>query len=433
MANEKNRITTGVEHLDRILEDLFIGDNVVWYDDVGSLADIFWMNFIRVSEKLNKSIIFISYDRSPKNLIEKLGDLADYSRLVILDCFTFGKGAGSDVFLKFYESERNHPACRIVKVEDPEHPDVVTGVIYRMHSEMEGDVRFVFESLTGMQELWSQEEEILKLYSQACPRLYELNTIAYWIIEKRAHTSRLRAHINKIAQVAIELSLKRGKTALTVLKAENRGLEKLNIPNQYWNRGLEITFDSEKRSTGKLQLGSRIKSFRTRKGFSQTVLARLVGVTPSNISQVENNQIYPSLPALIKIAETLAVDIGAFFQDVERPDELIVFKPADAVQIHNPNIPRDSLSIKLTTPFGRRYQAEPYLVEITPKKNILTHFFIHKGMEIGYVLSGSVDMKMPDSDYHLTPGDVIHLTREIPVQWKNNSDETVRMLWVLVK
>jgi len=36
-----------------------------------------------------------------------------------------------------------------------------------------------------MQDLWEGEEHILKFYSHSCPKLYEMDTIAYWIIEKK--------------------------------------------------------------------------------------------------------------------------------------------------------------------------------------------------------------------------------------------------------
>ena len=38
-----------------------------------------------------KPIIYVSFDRSPRNLLDKLGPLADYKNLVILDCFTYGR------------------------------------------------------------------------------------------------------------------------------------------------------------------------------------------------------------------------------------------------------------------------------------------------------------------------------------------------------
>jgi KaiC/GvpD/RAD55 family RecA-like ATPase len=90
--DEITRIATGVGQLDRILGGLFVGDNVVWYDDAGSLAYAFCLNFMKESELHDKHIIYVSFDRSPKNLLDKLGALADYNKLTILDCFTFGKG-----------------------------------------------------------------------------------------------------------------------------------------------------------------------------------------------------------------------------------------------------------------------------------------------------------------------------------------------------
>ncbi|MBW2365039.1 MAG: XRE family transcriptional regulator, partial [Deltaproteobacteria bacterium] len=68
-------------------------------------------------------------------------------------------------------------------------------------------------------------------------RLYELNTVAYWVVEKEAHSQQLKAHLNKITQVAIDLSLRRGKTFLTVLKAEKRDLSILNKQTNYWAKG----------------------------------------------------------------------------------------------------------------------------------------------------------------------------------------------------
>jgi hypothetical protein len=41
MVSKKLRIAFGVSQLDRLLGGLFIGDNVVWYDDAGSLVAVF--------------------------------------------------------------------------------------------------------------------------------------------------------------------------------------------------------------------------------------------------------------------------------------------------------------------------------------------------------------------------------------------------------
>lgn len=428
---EKVRVATGVGQLDRLLGGLFIGDNVVWHDDAGSLANVFCSNFIQASIAQNKHIIYVSFDRSPKNLLDKLGPLADYPSLTILDCFTYGKGEGSDVFLKFYEDKDYR--CKIVTSDNPRQVDKVMDAFYGIHGGLEGDVRFVFESLTGMQELWGGEDSLLKFYTHSCPRLYELNTVAYWIMEKGAHSSRFKANINQIAQVAIDLSVKRGTTSLTILKAENRDSENLNKTYNYWTKDLNVIFDSEKRKTSRVDLGMRLKELRKKRGLSQTELAKLVGVTPSTISQVESNLIYPSLPALLKMAEILSIDVSSFFQDSADLSSKVIFTSSEASKIKFSDLPEDSIEAKLLTPLDFDPKAEPYLIEIPPKMTLPSHFFIHKGDEVGYLLSGKLQLKLEKSVYIMQSGDIVYLTSEMPSQWKNPGSVAARLLWIKVK
>jgi transcriptional regulator with XRE-family HTH domain/KaiC/GvpD/RAD55 family RecA-like ATPase len=432
MVSKKLKVNSGVSQLDQLLDGLYIGDNVVWYDEAGSLAAVFCLNFIQASQEKNKPIIYVSFDRSPKNLLDKLESLAHYQQLIILDCFTFGKGAGSKVFLKFYEKKESALPCRIVRVDEPRKADEVMDALYGIHETLEGDVRFVFESLTGMQELWGGEQHLINFYSHSCPRLYELNTIAYWIIEKKAHSSSLRAQINQIAQVAIDLSIKRGKTSLKILKAEKRDMNSFNKPYNYWSKDLKITFDSEKRSTEWFDLGIRLKEFRTKRGFSQTKLAKLVGVTSSTISQIENNFIYPSIPALRKMAEVLDVELSSFFNKTVDMTNRMIFLSGEAVDVKLQGLPEEDIYAKLLTPVDFKPKVEPYLIEIPPKKTLPSHFFIHKGEEIGYLLSGKLQLKSGKAVFTVRPGDLIYLTSETPSQWKNPGPNTVRLLWIKI-
>lgn len=429
---KKSRVESGVEHLDQILGGLFIGDNVVWYDDAGSLAQAFCRNFLRTSLARGKPFIYVSFDRSPKNLLEQLGSLAKSNELTILDCFTYGKGAGSEVFLRFYEDPDDWP-CRIIRVNDPQSMDHVSDAFYGLQAGCSGDVHFIFESLTGMQDLWNGEENLLKFYSHTCPRLYELQTVAYWIIEKRAHTPRLRANINQIAQVAIELSVRRGKTALTMLKAENRTLAALNKPYRYWTQNDKVSFASDSGKSMQIDLGARLKDLRTRRGLSQSELAKLVGVTASTISQVEGNQITPSLPALFKMAEVLGVAAGAFFQDRGSRAERMFFSAGSAVEIKIPHLPGGTVSAKRLTPLDFEGRTIPYIIEIPPGMTISGHFFSYKGEELGYLLSGSLEAKTDNFTDVLESGDVVYLKTDTPSRWRNIGTSPAKLLWIKIQ
>jgi transcriptional regulator with XRE-family HTH domain/KaiC/GvpD/RAD55 family RecA-like ATPase len=431
MPFAKQRVPSGVNRLDLLLGGLFIGDNVVWHDDAGSLAPIFCHNFIKASEDQGKSIIYVCFDRSPKSLLEKLGHLADYPALTLLDCFTSGKGKEAGTFVKFYE-EGEIP-CRVVKVQRPQEVREFEDVLYQTHSHLTGDVRFIFESVTGMQELWGGEERFLEFYAHSCPRLYDLNTIAYWTLAKHAHSPRFRAAINQIAQVAIELTIKRGTTSLTILKAEQRNPQEFDKPHIYWTKDQTVIFEEDKRTFGKIPLGLRLKEFRRKRGVSQAELARLVGVTASTISQIEGDIIYPSLPALFKIAEVLAVEVSSFFEGRETGQKRVVFTTGDAMEVKLRELPEGAAMAKLLHPVDVRVKAEPYLIDIPPKQTLPGHFFFHKGDEMGYMLSGRLQVRVGQAIHTLKAGDVIYLTSETPSEWENPGPSSARLFWVNIK
>ncbi|MEW6348662.1 MAG: helix-turn-helix domain-containing protein [Thermodesulfobacteriota bacterium] len=429
----KQQISSGIQKLDQLLQGLFIGDNVIWYDQAGSLAPVFCLNFIKASQAENKPIVYVSVDRSPRNLLEQLGPLADSSLLTVLDCFTWGKGAGSDVFLSFYYDARTDWPCRIVRIDEPQRVEQVMDRLYGVHSALEGDVRFIFESLTGMEALWGGEQNLLNFYSHSCPRLYELNTVAYWIVEKDVHSQRMKAQINQIAQVVIDLSVKRGRTSLSILKAEKRGSGNLHREYTYWSKDLTVTFEKGKRSAQQVDLGSRLKEARKLRGLSQNELGKLVGVTPSTISQIESNLIYPSLPALLKMAEVLTIDIGFLFSDREGTGKKIVFPSVDAPEVRLPTVPEGIVSVKALIPEDLQTRAEPYLIEVAPGKELPAHFFVHKGEEMGYLLSGKLEVVIEDTVQTVRAGDLVYLTTETPSQWRNPGPGAARLLWAKLK
>ena len=433
MPARKKRVSSGVPQLDRLLGNLFIGDNVVWYDEAGSLALLFGAALIRESIFRKKAIVFVSFDRSPRNLLDQLGPLAQTPHLTILDCFTSGKGNGSEVFTDFYDQDSVQRPFQIVRVKSPEDPDQVWEAVYGLHRPLSGDVRFIFESLTGMQDLWGGEEALARFYTRTCPRLYELETIAYWFMEKEAHSQQLKASINQIAQVAIELSLQRGRSALSILKAENRLMETLNRPYRFWSHGSGLRFEFDRSVPGLKDVGHRVREFRTRQGVSQKELAHLAGVTPSTVSQVESSTICPSLPVLFKLAEALSVGVESFFSP--RPGEVRgpVYPFIDAREMAFKDLPPGSISGHFLMPLDVEARVEPLLVEVPSGQTVPLHFCQHKGEEMGFLISGYLEVLIGSAVHRLGPGDVLYLTSENPGQWRNSGVEPARLLWLKVK
>ena len=424
--------TTGIPQLDQILGGLFIGDNVIWYDDAGSLAPVFWLNLIEAADRRSQPVIYVSFDRSPKNLMDKLGRLSASPVLTVLDGFTYGKGAGADVFLQYYQRRSAEERARLICIDRPHRPQPFSDALYEAVHAARGHVRLIFESLTGMQELWGGEEHVIRFYSRACPRLYELNTIAYWLVEKAAHTPRLRSSISQIAQVVVDLSVKRGKTLMTIVKAERQATASLNKPLAYLTRETDVRFESHDRASGPYDLGDRLKALRLQRGFSQTELARRVGVTPSTISQIESNFIFPSLPALFRMAEILATEVSSLLGDPPRKARKVVFSESEALPAKLPGSPSGNLSAWVLTPGKTGLAAEPHLLEFPPQQALTGHFTHAKAPELGYVLSGSVRLTIDGITHMAEAGDTIYLGRETPQQWENPGAEPARLLWITI-
>lgn len=432
-SSKKKRVSSGIPDLDKLLGDLFIGDNVLWYEDSGSFTPAFCFNFIKETLTRKKPLVYVTFDRSPKNVVSFLGPMAERQNLTILDCFTNGKGDGSDVFDKFYEKDGALWPYRVIKVTEPANPAHVAEAIYGLHSNMFGDVHFILDSLTGMQDLWGGEEQVINFYVRTCPKLYELDTIAYWLVEKGAHSNRLKANINKVAQVAIDLSVRRGVPSLKIIKAEKRNSKFLNEHHKYVCEKSDIVFENQRQIDEKFNLGAKIKSIRLMRGFSQKYLATLTGVTPSTISQVEKNLIYPSLPALFRIAESLSVEVATFFRDHGLEKNVYVYRKELRSVTTMERVAKKEASAELLLPPEIDARAEPTLVAIRPGKKISGHFFAHKGEEMGYLIKGHLEMTVDSQVYEVHPGDTIYLQKDIPGQWTNIGEATAELLWLKLK
>ncbi|HHY26010.1 MAG TPA: helix-turn-helix domain-containing protein [Desulfitobacterium dehalogenans] len=93
----------------------------------------------------------------------------------------------------------------------------------------------------------------------------------------------------------------------------NRLAEVLNVTVRYF---LE-------KSADKLSIGGRIKREREKSGLKSSTLADKAGVSPSMISQIENDQAEPSLDTLESIAEALGVSVCYFLLEQEDVENLL--------------------------------------------------------------------------------------------------------------
>lgn len=426
-----SKISSGIGYLDHILGFLKTGDNVIWEVEAGTYIEIFLQRFIEHNLKNGYKVVYVSFNISPSTLTKRLNYLPNLENLTILDCFTSGKGNNDPLFTQFYERERDGFKESVLKVENPKDLSQFRVAMDRVEIEKGGGVRYIFDSLTGMQDIWADENVTYKFFTYSCPRLYDLQTVAYWILEKEAHSPTFKANLRHITQVAIELSKEDGELFFKVIKIEGRFSRSAFLPRHYEVWDQEIIFPSIG-GRRPVNLGDKIRMLRKRMGMTQKELARQVGLTPSFISQLEKNLISPSLDSLFKLSERLNTQPIYFLSDGEDgPIQKIVVKPNERQNIYLPELKGHDLKLQLLVSDVHNRRMEPYILIMKEGTLINGHFFNHKGDEFAYIIKGEIEIEIQNEKKILREGDSLYLGTIFPTKWINTKKEEAVLLWVI--
>jgi transcriptional regulator with XRE-family HTH domain len=403
---------------------------VVWETDAGAYVELFLEKFERHSLAAGHNLIYVSFNRSPTTMSERLSALPNPRNITLLDCFTSGKGGDDPTFTRFYESKSRRGGINAIKVDNPMNVSEFTEILNDLEEKKGEGTRYVFDSMTGMQALWAGETKAYGFFTYACPRLYDLNTVAYWILEKEAHTPSFKANVSHVTQVVLEVSHTSGQLLVRVTKAENRHSNDMFKPHKFEVVDDEIVFHEAAKKEA-LDLGGKVKSLRLKRGMTQNQLAEKVNVTASYISQLERNIITPSVDSLLILMEELQVDPGDFLSPGKIVTQRFIQPKNQRRPIVLPGIRDEAVECKSLVDTNGNRRMQPMMVTVDPNSEIPGHLFSHKGDEFILLLSGEMELDIENETYVLREGDSIYLDSSVPDAWRNTGGKPVQAVWVL--
>jgi hypothetical protein len=126
-----SRFLTGINDLDRLIDSLYIGDNVVWEVEAGTAFEAYIHNFAKQSLAEGQNVIYVSFNKSPQSILQQIGEVS-IEGFTLLDCFTSGKGKNDRAFMKFYENNIETHIIRIDKPGDMAHFTTVLNSIWKI-------------------------------------------------------------------------------------------------------------------------------------------------------------------------------------------------------------------------------------------------------------------------------------------------------------
>ncbi len=160
-------------------------------------------------------------------------------------------------------------------------------------------------------------------------------------------------------------------------------------------------------------IGSKIRRLRLRKSMGLVELGKQTSLSPALLSNLERDVMHPTLPTLLRIAMVFSVGLEYFFNPEPKPVLEIVRKKD---RLRFPDSP-DARAVayyfeSLDFPVPNR-ELNAYLAEFEPIDAERNRVHEHSGVELLYVLSGKLGLRVGEDKHELSEGDSIYFDSSV--------------------
>ena len=230
MENQSN-LTTGLPGLDKVLEGVMPGDNIVWQVDTIDDYKALVMPYARAARAAHRRLIYFRF--------------ASHEQLIPDD---FG-------------AEIHTPNPRLG----------FESFVNQVHSVIEAAGKhaiYVFDCLSELASLWLADQMLGNFFLLTCPRLYDLETVTYFGIYRHYHASFALNPITETTQFLLDVFSYQGRTYVRPIKVQHRSTSSMNTIH-LWEEGDSFRPITSSASISELLCSSRWPGLRadTRIGF----------------------------------------------------------------------------------------------------------------------------------------------------------------------
>ena len=162
------RILSGIPEMDTALDNIRLGDNVVWRVSDLSEFTLFMKPYVEQAIKDNRNIIYFRFAAHDPLLTE-------------------------------------HPGIKIINVPLSHRFETFTVEIHNIIEKEGKDAFYVFDCLSELQAVWATDLMMGNFFRVTCPFLFTLDTVAYFPIIRGKHSVHAVNKIINTAQVFIDV------------------------------------------------------------------------------------------------------------------------------------------------------------------------------------------------------------------------------------
>lgn len=188
----------------------------------------------------------------------------------------------------------------------------------------------------------------------------------------------------------------------------------------------EATLKEELQGYG---IGAKLRALRLRKKLGLVELGRHTGLSPALLSKLERDRMFPTLQTLLRIAMVFNVELDYFFSD-HRKRRVCAVVRRDARQRfpespdrRDPAYHFETLTFPVAEP-----KCQAYVAHFHPVADGAEHPHDHPGIELIYVLSGELGVRMDAAEHRLQTGDSMYFDATLPHSYRRLGRHTCSAL-----
>ncbi|NMC74590.1 MAG: helix-turn-helix domain-containing protein [Geobacteraceae bacterium] len=166
-------------------------------------------------------------------------------------------------------------------------------------------------------------------------------------------------------------------------------------------------------------IGSQLKSLRKARNVTLQYVAAETGLSAPLLSQIENNNVTPSLRTLSKLADYFHVRLGRLFDGVTEKPRYEIFRKMDACRDspHEQIVRRKGNSCYSLLPFESGKRMNCSLLDLRSERGVAVTPR-RQGETFLYIISGKVEIGKNGEFYTVEAGDCVYFDSSLSVHMK---------------
>jgi quercetin dioxygenase-like cupin family protein/DNA-binding XRE family transcriptional regulator len=142
------------------------------------------------------------------------------------------------------------------------------------------------------------------------------------------------------------------------------------------------------------------------------------------LSQLENGKMVPTLPTLARIAMVFDISLDHFFADKRGRKLFAVVRARERMRFPDrPDAPSPSYFFECLTFAAQGKGVQAYIAEFPRRSEDEVSEHFHDGLELIYVLEGSLTIRFQGEDHDLHAGDSVLLDSSEPHSYRGGKKE----------